>query len=192
MKTGLHLNGTFSPDEDPKEGKVQGWSIQLLHDLMTSSLISVIQFVSCMISFILSLNHLGLSYSYLARERRSPKVPKISLHESLIWNVLDAHLWTNNGTKGEVFVDQLSPEPPLQVLEPGMDSASGNIGEMIRRDVIPQIKSWYEPREDLREAVTKPSRASSAWKFQLMTWKQKCRKIFLNEFLFYYYYYSIN
>ena len=54
-------------------------------------------------------------------------------------------------------MDQLSPEPPLQVLEPGMDSASGNLGEMIRRDVIPQIKSWYEPREDLREAVTKPS-----------------------------------
>lgn len=66
-------------------------------------------------------------------------------------------------------MDQLSPEPPLQVLEPGMDSASGNLGEMIRRDVIPQIKSWYEPREDLREAVTKPSRASSVWKFQLMT-----------------------
>lgn len=140
MKTGLNLNGTFCPDEDPKEGKVQGWSIQLLHDLMTSLLISVIQFVSCMISFILRLDHLGLSYSYLARQRRSPKVPEISFHESLIWNVLDAHLWTNNGTKGEVFVEQLSPEPPVQVLEPGVDSASGNIGEMIRRDVIPQIK----------------------------------------------------
>ena len=43
-------------------------------------------------------------------------------------------------------MEQLSPEPPVQVLEPGVGSASGNIGEMIRRDVIPQIKSWYEPR----------------------------------------------
>ena len=119
MKTGLHLNGTFCTGEDPKEGKVQGWPIQFLHDLMTSSLISVIQFFSCMISFILSLDHLGLSYSYLARERKFPKVPEISLHESLIWNVLDAHLWTDNGTKGEVFVDQLSPEPPVQVRDPG-------------------------------------------------------------------------
>lgn len=91
-------------------------------------------------------------------------------------------------------MDQLSPEPPVQVLDPGVDSASGDIGEMIRRGVIPQIKSWYEPREDLRGAVTKPSRASSTWKFQLMTLKQKGEKIFLNElFLFYYYYYySIN
>lgn len=51
----------------------------------------------------------------------------------------------------------------------GVDSASGDIDEMIRRGVILQTKSWYEAREDLRGAVTKPSRASSTWKFQLMT-----------------------